>query len=76
MVVLSKLKGKTVSTFAKSAIAGNSTVETDAYSSYRKPPEPKIQSPLAGFLDNISDFAASPKYRGYFYYCWCNYWNF
>lgn len=37
MVVLPNLKGKTVGTFAKSAIAENSTVETDAYSSYRKP---------------------------------------
>ena len=36
MVLVPNLKGKTVGTFAKSAIAENSVVQTDAYRSYRK----------------------------------------
>jgi len=36
MCVVSDLKGKTVGAFAKAAIAKNSTVETDAYRSYRR----------------------------------------
>jgi IS605 OrfB family transposase len=37
MSVVPNLKGKTVSDFAKDAIAVNCVVETDAYRSYRKP---------------------------------------
>ena len=37
MMVVPNLKGKTIGAFAKSAIAENAIVETDAYRSYRRP---------------------------------------
>jgi transposase-like protein len=37
MCVVRNLKGKTVGTFARSAIAEHSLIQTDAYRSYRKP---------------------------------------
>jgi len=43
MQVVPNLQGKTVSEFVKGSIAENSTVETDAYRSYRKPLSEKFK---------------------------------
>jgi transposase-like protein len=43
MQVVADLKGKTIAKFAKSNIADGSTVQTDAYHSYRKPLAEKYQ---------------------------------
>jgi transposase-like protein len=43
MQVVTDLKGKTIAKFAKCSIANGSTVQTDAYHSYRKPLSEKYQ---------------------------------
>jgi transposase-like protein len=54
MQVVADLKGKTIAKFAKNSIADGSTIQTDAYHSYRKPLAEKYQHEYQVF-DSDSD---------------------